>query len=336
MDLALIWAGIIAFAVLVYVLLDGFDLGVGMLFLGFDGEQQDYAVQSIAPIWDGNETWLVMGGGGLFAVFPLAYATVLPALYAPVIAMLLALIFRGVSMEYRHKTVRWHQFWNLGFFVGSGVASFSQGLMLGAFIQGIEIQNRQYAGGWFDWLTPFSIACGVAVVLGYRLLGAAWILMKTRGALAAQMHQRLPGIAVAAVVAIVVISSWTGLVNERLTARWFAWPNLLWLAPIPLLVAFTSLGLWRSIQRVGTGGSDGGPFFWALGLFIVTFAGFGISTYPYIVPHSLTIWEAAAPDVSMHFLLVGSVFLLPAILAYTGHTYWVFRGKVEDHQVGYE
>lgn len=332
MDLALIWAGIIAFAVLVYVMLDGFDLGVGMLFLGLDSEQKDHAIHSIAPIWDGNETWLVLGGGGLFAVFPLAYATILPALYAPVIAMLLALIFRGVSMEYRHKTVRWHKFWNLGFFVGSSVASFAQGVMLGAFIQGIDIQDRQYAGGWFDWLTPFSVACGVAVVLGYRLLGAAWILMKTRGALALQMRQRLPGLAVAAVVAIVVISSWTGLVNERLTERWFSWPNFLWLAPIPMLVAITTLGLWHGIRR----GGDAAPFAWALALFGVTFAGFGISTYPYIVPHSLTIWEAAAPDVSLSFLLVGSAFLIPLILVYTAHTYWVFRGKVEDHQVGYD
>ena len=332
MDFPLIWASILAFAVLLYVLLDGFDLGVGILFLGLSAGEKNLAIHSIAPIWDGNETWLVLGGGGLFAVFPLAYATLLPALYAPVIAMLLALVFRGVAIEYRSKTERWRGFWDLGFVVGSVVAGFAQGVMLGAFIQGVDIQDRQYAGGWWDWLTPFSVACGLAVLAGYRVLGAAWLLMKTGGALALRMRERLSVDAALMVGAIVLVSSWTGLVNERLTERWFTWPAALHLVPVPLLVAFTAIGLLRAIRT----GADGAPFFWALALFGVTFAGFGVSTYPYIVPHQLTIWDAAAPTASLTFLLAGTVVLLPMILAYTGHTYWVFRGKVTDTNEGYD
>lgn len=326
MDLPLIWAGIIAAAVLAYALLDGFDLGVGLFFPTLSDSEKDAAVETIAPIWDGNETWLVLGGGGLYATFPLAYATVLPALYPLIVAMLLALVFRGVSMEYRHKTQRIRKFWDLGFFGGSLVAALSQGIMLGAFIQGINIADRSYAGGWFDWLTPFSLLCGCAIVAGYALLGACWLVMKTRGAMNQRMRSLLPGITATVFFAIVALSSWTPFLDPRLTERWFSWPNMLLLAPIPILVTAASLVLWRTVRTSNS--SDSRPFYCAQVLFIVTFLGFGISTYPYIVPHNLTIWEAAAPDESLGFLLVGTAILLPIIIGYTAHSYWVFRGKV--------
>lgn len=325
-DLPLIWASIIALAVLAYALLDGFDLGVGMLFLGLDSREKDAAIETIAPVWDGNETWLVLGGGGLYATFPLAYATILPALYPLVIAMLLALVFRGVSMEYRHKTRRLRRFWDIGFFLGSLVAALSQGIMLGAFIQGINIEGRAYVGGWTDWLTPFSLLCGVAIVLGYLLLGSTWLIMKTRGRMNTRMRRRLPALTIAVFCAIVGLSSWTPFLDARLTERWFSWPSMLTLAPIPVMVALTSAALLRTSRTQLS--DDSQPFYLTQLLFIVTFAGFGISTYPFIVPHSLTIWDAAAPDKSLSFLLAGTAVLLPIIITYTAHSYWVFRGKV--------
>ncbi|MEQ9450131.1 MAG: cytochrome d ubiquinol oxidase subunit II [Pseudomonadales bacterium] len=327
MDYALIWAGIIAFAVLTYALLDGFDLGVGILFPFFSDADKDSAIGTLAPIWDGNETWLVLGGGGLFAVFPMAYAVLLTAFYPLVIAMLIALVFRGASLEYREKTTGWKPFWNLGFCLGSLVAALCQGIMLGAFIQGVDIQQRNYAGGWFDWLTPYSLTCGIAIVVGYALLGGSWVVMKTRS-LSVTLRPQLTTITVALFTLIVIVSTWTLFLDARLTARWFVWPNMLIFAPIPLLVAGLVFSLLRAIRTSG----DTAPFLLAQALFVVTYAGFGISTYPYIIPHQVEIWEAAAPDSSLKFLLVGTVVLLPIILGYTAHCYWVFRGKIEDGQ----
>lgn len=327
MDYALIWAGIIAFAVLTYALLDGFDLGVGILFPFFSDADKDSAIGTLAPIWDGNETWLVLGGGGLFAVFPMAYAVLLTAFYPLVIAMLIALVFRGASLEYREKTTRWKPFWNLGFWLGSLVAALCQGIMLGAFIQGVDIQERNYAGGWFDWLTPYSLTCGIAIVVGYALLGGAWVVMKTRS-LSVTLRPQLTTITLALFTLIVIVSTWTLFLDARLTERWFVWPNMLIFAPIPLLVAGLVFSLLRAIKTSG----DTAPFLLAQALFVVTYAGFGISTYPYIIPHQVEIWEAAAPDSSLKFLLVGTVVLLPIILGYTAHCYWVFRGKIEDGQ----
>lgn len=328
MDLALAWAGIIAFAVLAYAMLDGFDLGVGILFPWFDdATEKDTVVNSIAPIWDGNETWLVLGGGGLFAVFPLAYSTVLTAFYAPVIAMLLALVLRGVSMEYRAKTRALRGYWNVGFWLGSLIAALAQGIMLGAFIQGINVVERGYAGGWFDWLTPFSLTCGLAIVVGYALLGGCWVVMKAPAELASKARSWLRRLAFGLLLLIVAVSSWTPFLDSRLTERWFSFPDLLWLVPVPVLVGLIG---WRLLGAISKG-ADATPFLWAQALFVVTFVGFGISTYPYIVPHSITIWEAAAPASSLSFLLVGTLILLPIILCYTAHAYWVFRGKVGDN-----
>jgi cytochrome d ubiquinol oxidase subunit II len=325
-ELSFIWAGIIAFAVLAYVVLDGFDLGIGILFPLFpEAADRDQMTNSVAPVWDGNETWLVLGGGGLMAVFPLAYATVLPALYVPIILMLLGLIFRGVAFEFRFRTRRWRPVWDWGFALGSITAGFMQGIALGALVQGIRIADRQYAGGWWDWLTPFSLLTGVALVIGYSLLGACWLNLKTIGPLQAKAR-RLAGIAaVATFVLIGVVSLWTPFLNSIYFTRWLQWPTAIFSGLVPLLLAGCAFGLWQGLST----GRHLQPFLAALGVFVLGFAGIGISFYPYIVPGALTIRDAAAPDSSLGFLLVGAIVLVPIILAYTGYAYWVFRGKLD-------
>ena len=323
--LALLWAGVLAAAILAYAVLDGFDLGVGLVFPFLSDREKDTATHTIAPVWDGNETWLVLGGGGLFAAFPLAYSAVFTALYVPLIIMLLALVVRGVSLEYREKTERWRSFWDLGFWGGSFAAAVAQGVMLGAFIQGIEVDGRAYAGGWFDWLTPYSLTCGVAIALGYGLLGTTWLVMKTRS-LAARLRPAMFPLAAAVLLMIAWVSAWTPFLDERLTARWFVWPAVAWLLPVPVAISGIGVALLRSTRSV----NDTAPFVLTQALFVVTFAGFGVSTYPYIVPHQVTIWEAASPPSSLIFLGVGMLVLLPVVIGYTAHTYWVFRGKAPD------
>jgi cytochrome d ubiquinol oxidase subunit II len=328
-DLPFIWAAIIAFAVLAYVILDGFDLGIGILFPLFpEKHDRDVMMNSVAPVWDGNETWLVLGGGGLMAVFPLAYATILPALYAPLIAMLLGLIFRGVAFEYRWRTRRWENLWNWAFAGGSAVAAFTQGIALGALVQGIPVANRAYAGGWWDWLTPFSLATGIALLVGYALLGATWLVMKTTGELAKKARRLSYLAAIATLAAMGVFSLWTPFLNPLYLQRWFGWPTVVFSVIVPLLAAgcFAVLLLGLKNHR------DRWPFLASLGLFLLGYAGIGISFYPYIVPGSVTIWEAAAPDSSLAFLLVGAIILVPLILAYTAYSYWVFRGKVRPEE----
>ncbi|MBU0723902.1 MAG: cytochrome d ubiquinol oxidase subunit II [Alphaproteobacteria bacterium] len=328
-DLAFIWAGLIAIAVLAYVILDGFDLGVGILFPLYPEEhQRDLMMNTVAPVWDGNETWLVLGGGGLFAVFPLAYATIMPALYAPLIVMLLALIFRGVAFEFRWRTKRGKFLWDWAFAGGSLIATFSQGVALGALVQGIKVANRAYAGGWWDWLTPFSLLTGVALVVGYALLGSTWLVMKTDTEVRdkARLQARLTGIGTLALIG--AVSLWTPFQNAVYLERWFAWPAMLFSGIVPLLVLLCAFLLFKGLA----GKRDYVPFLASLGIFVLCYIGIGISFYPYMVPPSLTIWDVAAPDESLGFLLVGTVVLLPMILAYTAYAYWVFRGKVDPSE----
>ena len=328
-DLPLIWASLIAFAVLAYVLLDGFDLGVGILFPFFGkGKERDYAMNTVAPVWDGNETWLVLGGGGLFATFPLAYAVVLPALYAPLTLMLLGLIFRGVAFEYRWRSEKSQHLWDIAFTAGSITAAFCQGIALGALIQGIPVAERAYAGGWWNWLTPFSLLTGVAVVVGYALLGSTWLVMKTTGTVRQRAHDISWIAAFGTLLLIATVSLWTPFLDPIFMARWFEFPQILYVGPVPLLVAAAAFLLFRGLSQH----KDGQPFLATLALFVLSYLGLGISFFPYIVPPAMTIWEAAAPDESLLFLLVGAAVLIPLILAYTAYAYWVFRGKVDPSE----
>ncbi|MCF7699504.1 cytochrome d ubiquinol oxidase subunit II [Loktanella sp. M215] len=325
-ELSFIWAGLIAFAVLTYVVLDGFDLGVGILFpFAHSKKDRDTMMNSVAPIWDGNETWLVLGGGGLFAVFPLAYAVVMSALYMPIILMLLALVFRGVAFEYRWKTERWKRVWDAAFFGGSTMAALCQGIALGALVQGIKITDRHYSGGWWDWLTPFTVLTGVAVVVGYALLGATWVMMKTDGAVHHRMRDLAKPLAIATLVFIAAVSIWTPFQNYTYFERWFAMPGFLYTLPIPVLLAIAIYMLFTGLAR----GHDVTPFLSSMALFVISFIGIGISFYPNIVPPALSIVDAAAPDASLKFALVGTSVLIPLILAYTAYAYWVFRGKLD-------
>lgn len=328
-DLAFVWAGIVAFAVLAYVVLDGFDLGVGILFpMLRDDSQRDLAMNSVAPVWDGNETWLVLGGGGLFAVFPLAYATILPALYAPIIAMLLGLIFRGVSFEFRARSSRSRFLWNFGFAGGSMVAAFAQGIALGALVQGIPVEGRAYAGGWWDWLTPFSILTGIALAVGYTMLGATWLVMKTEGDLARFARRAAWYAGIGTFLLIGLVSLITPFLNSVYLDRWFAWPTAIFSLVVPALLLGCAWLWYRGLVD----GRDAQPFLASLGIFALCYAGILIGFYPYMVPPSITIWEAAAPDASLAFLLVGALILLPAILGYTAYSYWVFRGKMDPDE----
>lgn len=324
LDLPLIWAFIIAFAVLAYVVLDGFDLGIGILFPSLDvGPDRDQAMNSVAPVWDGNETWLVMGGGGLLAAFPLAYSIILTATYPLMIAMLLALIFRGVAFEFRWRDPGHRAFWDMAFFTGSLVATFAQGVTLGAILQGIKVENNAYAGGWLDWLSPFSILTGVALVIGYALLGATWLMWKTEGTGQARARRHAAVLGIAMLAALAAVSVATPFLTQEYWRRWFEMPGILLAAPVPILVGIVSVVFFRALKN----GAEGLPFLMALALFILGFAGLGISLYPHIVPPDITFRDAAAPDSSLAFLLVGAVFIIPLILIYTGWAYWVFRGK---------
>ena len=326
LDLPFIWGILICTAIYLYVVLDGFDLGVGMLFpFARNKAERDVMMNSIAPVWDGNETWLVLGGGGLFAVFPLAYSVLLTAFYVPLTIMLLALVFRGVAFEFRYRTKKSRHIWNGAFTGGSLVATFCQGIVLGAFIQGVAIEGRSYAGGWFDWLTPFSIFCGGAMVLGYSLLGATWLIWRTEGELQHRMEMLAPKLAMGVFAAIGIVSIWTPLSNEAIAERWFAGNNFLYLSALPIITALSGLLLLYALKKK----REVLPFVLSLLIFLFSFIGLGVSQYPYIIPREVTLWEAAGPDSALGFLLIGASVLLPVILGYTAWSYWVFRGKVK-------
>ena len=326
-DLPLVWSAVIGFGVVMYVLMDGFDLGVGILFLAVRSERdRDQMMNSVAPIWDGNETWLVLGGTSLIAAFPLAYAVILPALYLPILLMLIALIFRGVAFEFRFKAQRSRPVWTWAFALGSILATFAQGVVLGAFVQGFEVENRQFAGGPLDWLTPFGLTTGLALVAGYGLLGSTWLIMKTDGRLQSWAYEATVVLLVIVLAFMGVVSLWVPFLDTDIAARWFAWPNIVYLSPVPILVALTAFALYRAAKAL----LEVAPFLLAVALFLLGYLGLVISLWPNIVPPAVSIWEAASPPETQLFLLVGVAVLIPLILAYTAWSYWIFRGKVGD------
>lgn len=328
-DITVIWFIIIVFATLMYIVMDGFDLGIGMLFsiVHAPGER-DVMVNSVAPVWDGNETWLVLGGAGLFGAFPLAYAVIADALAIPLTMMLIGLIFRGVAFEFRFKATPSHRlFWDYAFAGGSLLATVSQGIVVGAVINGFDIADRRFAGSALDWLTPFNVFCGLGLVAAYLLLGSTWLIMKSDGALQERMRKLTRHVLLALLAVIAVVSIWTPLNWQYIAERWFTLPNFYWFVPVPILVTILSLWIWR-LSSDNT--SHARPFILTLGLIFLGFSGLGISLWPYIIPPHVTLWDAAAPPASQMFMLVGTLIIIPVILMYTAWSYYVFHGKVSD------
>jgi cytochrome bd ubiquinol oxidase subunit II len=330
-DFVPVWLVILAIGIFLYVVLDGFDLGIGILSrLAPSDHDRNLMVQSVAPVWDGNETWLILGGVVLLAAFPLAFAIIVPALYFPILLMLVGLIFRGVAFEYRTVPSDWQRFWDHAFSWGSALAAFAQGVMLGNFVEGFNVSGRAFAGGSFDWVRPFPLVAGMALVFGYALLGAGWLILKTEGDLqswARRQGLRMFVVVVAFIVLVTVLMlAW----HPQVVDRWLSWPNIAFLWPIPAASALCAYWVWRALR----GGGDAQPFIATLALFLMSYIGLAISMWPTIVPYQVGIWEAAASPSTQAFMLVGTLFLLPIILIYIGWSYWVFRGKVRA-DIGY-
>ena len=324
--LPLVWGAILALAVFLYVLLGGYDLGLGALFpLAPSHEDRDAMMGSVAPFWDGNETWLVMGGGGLLAAFPLAYAVMMPALYLPIILMLIGLILRGVAFEFRFKAERHRWMWDVAFTFGSVLAALMQGAVLGAFVQGFTVVDSKFAGGAFDWLTPFSVVTAIALLSGYVLLSAGWLIMKADEALRAWAYDIARYALIAVAVFILIFSVWTPLLHPEIAARWFRPGNMVMLSPVPLATAATLAALWIALKRR----LRYAPFLLGVVIFLLCYTGLAVSLFPYIIPPSITLWQAAAAPESQLFMLYGAVPILPIILGYTAYSYYVFWDATE-------
>ncbi|TMN24749.1 cytochrome d ubiquinol oxidase subunit II [Pseudoxanthomonas sp. X-1] len=328
--LPIAWFGVIGFGVLMYVVLDGFVLGLGILApFAEDEDQIDLMMNTAAPIWDGNETWLVLGGAGLLAAFPAAYSLLLSALYLPVLLMLIALVFRGVAFEFRFKAHSSRAIWGWAFCAGSICAAFWQGVILGAVVEGMPIHDGKYLAGAFGWFSPFSMLTGVAVVCGYALLGSGWLILKTEGRVQ-DIARFLARPLVLVVIAFMgLVSAWLPFLESRVMARWFHDGNFLWLSPVPVLVLLNGLWLWRAVVATGR---DARPFLLTLSFFVLGFVGLVLGVWPHILPPTMTIWQAASPPSSQRFVMVGLVLLLPIILGYTAWSYRVFRGKLQAGQ----
>jgi cytochrome d ubiquinol oxidase subunit II len=331
LDLPLIWYGLIITAMFLYVILDGFDLGVGILFPFAPSDTcRDRMMNSIAPFWDGNETWLILGGGGLFAAFPLAYAIVMPALYIPVILMLLGLVFRGVAFEFRFKaTGKSRKIWDYAFHFGSLGAAFMQGMILGGFVQGIEVNGRSFAGNSLDWLSAFSVMTGLALVCGYSLLGSTWLIMKTEDVTQQWARNCAAYVLVLVAIFMGLVSLSMPFLNTDIKKLWFSLPNFFLLLPMPLLSAGILVLLWYDIHKK----REYRPFFLSLGLFFMNYVGLGISMWPWLVPFSVSFRQAAAVPESQSLLLIGTAVMLPVVLAYTAFCYYIFRGKTSHETI---
>ncbi|WP_018697897.1 cytochrome d ubiquinol oxidase subunit II [Amorphus coralli] len=325
--LPVIWGGLIAAAITLYVILDGFDLGIGILFpFGRSEAERDHMMNSVAPFWDGNETWLILGGGGLWVAFPSAFSVIMPAMYIPVILMLLALVFRGVAFEFRFVSKPHHKMWDIAFSAGSIVAAFCQGLVLGGVLDGIAVTDGQFSGGPFDFLSPFAIACGLGLICGYALLGSTWLMMRVDGTAGVKARGWAFTALVLMLIFIVVVSIWTPLFDQHIAERWFSRPNIyvLWLVPLATaalaLVAMRGIDAHKGFQAFAA----------SVGLYLLCFLGLGISTFPYLIPPTLTVWDTAAVPASQLFTLFGILVMLPIILMYTAFVYWTFRGKLAE------
>lgn len=332
LDLPLIWGVLIATAIFLYVLLDGFDLGIGILFPFAPSDKcRDRMMNSIAPFWDGNETWLVLGGGGLFAAFPLAYAVLFPAFYIPLIVMLLGLIMRGVAFEFRFKAgARSRRLWDYAFHFGSLGAAFCQGMILGAFVQGVHVDGRSFAGSPFDWATGFSVITGIAVVFGYALLGSTWLVMKTED-ITQDWSRKVASYVLGFVgIFMALVSMAMPFLNERIKTFWFTAPNIYYLSVIPLITAALFLIVWRDLHGQKR---EYRPFLASIGIFLMGYVGLGLSLFPWLIPYKYTIWDAAASGPGLSLMLCGVVPLLPLILGYTGYCYYIFRGKTSHEHM---
>jgi cytochrome d ubiquinol oxidase subunit II len=327
MDLPLFFAAIAALSIAIYVLADGFDLGVGILFILAPREaDRDVMMSSIEPVWDGNETWLVMGGTLLFAVFPAAYYVLLPAFYLPIIFMLFGLILRGIAFSFRLQTIRFRRIWDFAFAGGSILAAVCQGFVLGGLIDGVPIHADAFSGGPLGFVSLLGLICAVGLVGGYALLGAGWLIWKTGGT--TQVFAREIGHAalILVIAMIAIVSAWTALTEPAIADRWFSWPNIVLLAPVPVATAAVAVALWRSLW----GTNETLTFRLALALFLLGFGGLVVSLWPYIVPRDITIWTGAGDPQTLKFVAVGVAIVLPIVVAYHSYAYWVFRGKVAE------
>ncbi|MDP3560516.1 MAG: cytochrome d ubiquinol oxidase subunit II [Legionellaceae bacterium] len=326
--LPLIFALILAFIVIIYVILDGFDLGIGILFPFTANEaERDKMMNSIAPIWDGNETWLVFGGAMLYGAFPQVYGLLLPILYMPLMLMLISLVFRGVSFEFRFKAEKSKPFWNWAFAISSIAAAFFQGVILGCFVQGFPIDEAAMTINSTDWLTPFTLLTGIALSSGYGLLGATWMIMKSEGRLQKKMIHYSKGLLVLVSIFLFFVSIWTPLHSNVIFARWYSYPNFIYLSPLPLLALIAVFLTWKNLSKQ----NEVKPFMYSILIFLCSYVGIGVSVYPYLIPHQVTLWEAAAPNTTLKFILIGVVIMLPILLGYTAYAYYLFRGKTNDH-----
>lgn len=324
----LVLGGIVGFAIIMYVLLDGFDLGIGIIFPWVKSEEErSIMIATILPVWDGNETWLVLGGATLYGAFPIVYSTLLPILYMPIIIMLAALVFRGVSFEFMHSAHTTRFLWTFFFSIGSLVAAFCQGVMLGTFIEGYNYMNG-IIDPHYKWLTPFSMVCGIAVVYGYALLGATWLIAKTTGELQDAMFHRAKILLIAVAMFMMVVSLWTPHIDPSISQRWFSLPNFFILLPLPMISFIVFVANWRCLQIK----REFLPFYLSMTLFLLAYLGFAISVWPYLIPRTVTLWQAAAPLSSQLFILVGLVILLPVLIGYTIFSYRVFKGKVISYE----
>ncbi|STX28756.1 cytochrome D ubiquinol oxidase subunit II, cyanide insensitive [Legionella beliardensis] len=329
--LPFLFAGLLGFIIIMYVILDGFDLGIGILFPFTESEiERDQMMSSVAPVWDGNETWLVFGGAMLYGAFPMVYGLLLPILYMPLMLMLVGLIFRGVSFEFRFKATTSKPLWNWIFTISSISAAFFQGVVLGCVVQGFPINEMQLTINDINWLSPFSLLTGIALICGYGLLGATWMVIKGQGKLQRKMIHYAKGMLILVSLFLIIVSIWTPLHSEEIFTRWYSMPNIFFLAPLPILTGVAILITWLNLSNISAG-NEVKPFIGSIIIFLCAYIGIAISIYPYLIPHQVTIWEAAAPDSTLIFILVGVAIMLPVLLAYTLYSYRVFRGKTAEN-----